>query len=363
VTPTPTPAYIQRVNCGGVAYVDKQGLTWAQDKAFATGSWGYSGGSAKSFSTAVGNTEDDLLYQKYRLLKAEYKFTVPNGQYAVALKFAEPSVTAVGGRVMRVTMEGTIVESALDLYALVGKSNALDRAYNVTVTDGILNIVFAIASGRNSPVVSGIQVINTGPLATPTPTATPTSTLTPTPTRTPTATITPGGPTFTPTFTPTATATGLPYLQRVNSGGSLFTDGQSQSWAADQAYTTGSWGYTGGSAKSNSSAIAGTTDDVLYQKYRLLTLEYRFTVPNGNYEVVLKFAEPSVSVVGSRVMRITMEGAVAENALDLYAVAGKNVALDRTYTTAVSDGILNITFARNGGSNDPIVSAIQAIRK
>jgi cell division septation protein DedD len=352
------------VNSGGVAYLDKQGLTWAQDKAFATGSWGYSAGSAKSFSTAVGNTEDDLLYQKYRLLAAEYKFTVPNGQYAVMLRFAEPSITTIGSRVMRITMEGVIVESGLDLYAVAGKAVALERTYNTTVMDGVLNIAFARNGGKNDPVVSAIQVVHTGPLASPTPTATPTHTATPTPaaTNTPTPTHT-ATSTAAATNTPTATPASQPYLQRVNSGGPLFTDGQNQDWSADQAYTAGSWGYTGGSAKSNSAAIAGTTDDPLYQKYRQITVEYRFTVPNGDYEVLLKFAEPSVSVVGGRVMRITMEGSVVENALDLYAAAGKNVALDRTCTVAVGDGVLNIAFARNGGSNDPIVSSIQVMQR
>jgi thermitase len=364
-TPTPVP-YQQRVNAGGTSYTDKADVVWAADKAFTTGSWGYSGGSAKSFTTAIPNTEDDLLYQKYRLLKAEYKFTVPNGQYAVTLRFAEPSVTAVGGRVMRVTMEGAIVENALDLYATVGKAVALDRTYPVTVSDGILNIVFASASGRNSPVISAIQVISAGqgggtdPTPAPTATVTPGGpTLTPLPSPTPTATQV-ATATPTPTATRTATPTATPYVQRVNAGGSTFTDTGGVTWAADKAFTTGSWGYTAGSAKSFTTAVANTKDDLLYQKYRLLAAEYRFTVPNGAYAVTLKFAEPSVTVAGSRIMRITMEGAVVENALDLYAATGnKAVALDRTYNVTVADGILNIAFARNGGSNDPVVSAIE----
>jgi chitinase len=109
--------------------------------------------------------------------------------------------------------------------------------------------------------------------------------------------------------------------------------------------------------------VAGTTDDVLYQKYRLLAGEYRFTLPNGTYDVTLKFAEPSVSVVGGRVMKITAEGIVLENKLDIFAMAGKSTALDLTYPVTVTDGVLNLAFARNGGSNDPIVSAIQVIRQ
>jgi subtilisin family serine protease len=364
LTATPTPApYAQRVNAGGTTYTDKAGVVWAADKAFATGSWGYTGGSAKSFTTAVAGTEDDLLYQKYRLLKAEYKFTVPNGIYEVRLRFAEPSVSKVGGRVMRVTMEGVIVENALDLYATVGQATALDRTYSVTVTDGVLNILYGRASGRNDPVVSAIQVLTAGspplPAPTPLPTITPGGpTLTPTPSSTPTQTSTPKA-TATPTNTPTFTPTPPPYLQRVNAGGTSYADKSGLVWAADKAFTTGTWGYTGGSAKSFSTAVTGTDDDLLYQKYRLLKAEYRFTVPNGVYRVTLKFAEPSDTVIGSRIMKITMEGAVVEDALDIYSLVGKSAALDRSYSVTVTDGVLNIAFARNGGGNDPVVSAIE----
>ena len=58
-------------------FVDSQGYAWAADKAFVTGSWGYVSGSAKSYTTAVGGTTDDALYQKLREGMTSYKFTVP----------------------------------------------------------------------------------------------------------------------------------------------------------------------------------------------------------------------------------------------------------------------------------------------
>ncbi len=79
-----------------------------------------------------------------------------------------------------------------------------------------------------------------------------------------------------PTATPTATPTPAPYAQRVNVGGTTFTDGQGQIWAADKAYATGSWGYsTAGTATSSTTAVVNTTDDLLYQKQRELVGEYR----------------------------------------------------------------------------------------
>ena len=144
---------------------------------------------------------------------------------------------------------------------------------------------------------------------------------------------------------------------RVNAAGALFTDGGGQVWQADRAFATGSWGYVGGRAKSSTTAVNGTVDDLLYQKYRESMTEYRFTVPNGPHEVQLRFAEFAQLGVGKRIMKITIEGAIVESALDVYALSGKATALDRTYTATVNDGVLNIGFATVAGS--PMVSAVQ----
>ncbi|MFZ2422360.1 MAG: malectin domain-containing carbohydrate-binding protein, partial [Anaerolineae bacterium] len=180
-----------------------------------------------------------------------------------------------------------------------------------------------------------------------------------TPTATPTNTPCPACPTATPTPVVTATPTSTPYAQRSNNGGAVFTDGQSQTWAADKAFAAGSWGYTAGSAKSTTTAVAGTTNDALYQKWRSAPGEYRFTVPDGAYEITLRFAEFEVTRSSTRVMKITIEGVVVENTLNVKTLVGNAVALDKVYQTTVADGILNIAFAKNGGKLDPMVAAIQ----
>ncbi len=141
---------------GALLDPDSLGQKWQADQAFGTGSWGYVGGTAKSSTTAVNGTVDDLLYQKYREGMTEYKSTVPNGQYNVQLRFAEFTQTRAGRRVMKITLEGGVVESALDVYAVAGKATALNRTYTVTVNDGVLNIGFVIVTG--SPMVSAIEV-------------------------------------------------------------------------------------------------------------------------------------------------------------------------------------------------------------
>ena len=328
---------------GAPLFKDSLGQEWQADQNSVTGPWGYVGGTAKASTTAVNGTVDDLLYRQYRESLTEYKFTVPNGQYNVQLRFAEFAATAAGKRVMKITLEGGVVENALDVYAQAGKATALNRSYTVTVSDGVLNIGFVKVTGN--PMVSAIEVKPAVP-PTPTPTFTPT--------------ITPGGPTLTPTNTPTPTATPVPYTMRVNVGGPpspLFKDSLGQEWQADQNSVTSPWGYVGGTAKASTTAVNGTVDDLLYQQYRESLTEYKFTVPNGQYNVQLRFAEFAATAAGKRVMKITLEGAVVESALDVYALAGKATALNRSYTVIVSDGVLNIGFVKVTGN--PMVSAIE----
>jgi thermitase len=359
-TPTASPAgapYLRRVNAGGTSFTDSLNQVWDSDQAYASGDWGYVSGSAKSSTTAVNGTEDDPLYQKYREAMTAYNFTLSNGTYQVTFKFAEFATTKVADRVMKVSLEGAVVEAGLDVYKLAGKATALDKVYLVTVSDGVLNIDFVKVSGSKSPMVSAIEVKTYIP---PTPTLTPTITLTPSVTPTPTQTLTPSvTPTPTQTLTPSPTPTPVPYLKRVNAAGVTFTDSLSQVWSPDQAYASGGWGYVNGSAKSSTTAVNGTVDDLLYQKYREGMSAYNFTVPNGQYEVTLKFAEFAATTSNTRVMKITIEGVIVESALNVLTLAGKATAFDRTYTATVTDGVLNIAFAQNGGRYKPMASAIE----
>ncbi len=330
------------------AYTDSLGLVWLADQKYdarKAPTWGYQDGAVGSVASGDDAIVDGRLYYTWRE-DGEFKYLadVYPGVYRIVLRFAEFQVNKVGERVIQVAIEGQQVESALDIYALAGAGQPLERVYTATVTDGQLNLVFS-SSTRKKALVSAIAVEWAAALP---PTATPTITPSPTPSRTPT-----------PTATPTATATSASYARRVNAGGVTFTDSQARVWSADQAYAAAGWGYVAGSAKSSTLAVAGTDDDLLYQKYREGMSAYRFTVPNGSYQVTLRFAEFATSKAGDRVMRIAMEGADVELALDVAKAVGKAVALDRTYTVTVSDGVLDITFIKVGGRYAPMVSAIE----
>jgi hypothetical protein len=271
---------------------------------------------------------------------------VPVGTYVVQLKFAEIYGWKVGQRIFDVHIEGRTVLASFDLIATAGRFTAYDRTFTVEVTDGTLDITFAATT--ESPKINAIRVIG-GPAAplTATPTST-AATATTTPARTATATATP---------TPSATRPPTSYDVAVNCGGAAYTARDGKLWQGDQAYTVGSWGYSGGKAYAASVPIAGTDDDILYQSEHYGASVYRFDVAPGIYAVQLKFAEIYASKVGQRIFDVQIEGMAALSALDLFAVAGRYTAYDRTFTVEVTDGILDIAFIAR--VNQPKINAIR----
>jgi len=93
------------------------------------------------------------------------------------------------------------------------------------------------------------------------------------------------------------------------------------------------------------SPIAGTEDDRLYQDVRYGHGAYRISVPDGVYRVTLRFVEPHYDRAGVRVFDVSVEGRKVLENLDVFAVAGKDRALDHSYEgVRVSDGGLDIGF-------------------
>lgn len=355
--------YFQRVDVGSTTnFTDTAGNVWSADQAYTAGSWGYYGANPPTYATtaAIANTTDDPLYRNTRRNSSlwGYRFDVPNGTYTVTLKFAEiysPSFRA-GARIGNYALEGTVVLPNFDIYVAAGNAGntAVDRTFTVNVTDGQLNIdVTPVASG---PAINAIEVLSAdGSLPTPTPT--PVVTPTPTPSPTP-------SPTPTPIPSPTPTPPPGAYTQRVDTGSNTnFTDSAGNVWSADRTFSTGSWGYVGGNAYTgNQSAIANTNDDVLYRTTHYNnSFEYRFTVPNGTYRVTLKLAEvrSASCVTGARVFNVYAEGSSVISNHDSFAQAGCATVADRTFTSIVSDGVLNLNFTQVAGY--PSVNGIEVV--
>ena len=105
-------------------------------------------------------------------------------------------------------------------------------------------------------------------------------------------------------------------------------------------------------------SIANTNDPTLYQAQRYGLASYRFTVTNGAYLVTLKFAETyQWAGIGSRVFNVKIEGEQVLTAFDMVATVGRFRAVDYTFQTTVSDGLLSIDFASVVGP--PAINAIE----
>jgi beta-galactosidase len=91
-----------------------------------------------------------------------------------------------------------------------------------------------------------------------------------------------------------------------------FTDDKlHQVWVPEQAYTPGSWGYVGGQAYKqpgnrlpygSDRDVLGTAYDALYETQRLGLSQFRLDVPDGEYEVVLHFAELEAAPQGEQLV-------------------------------------------------------------
>jgi hypothetical protein len=155
------------------------------------------------------------------------------------------------------------------------------------------------------------------------------------------------------------------YQTGANAGGGVYADGSGDPWAADKPYSVGSWGYIGQSnVDKTRSPIGGTDDDPLYQDERRGSVEYRFDgLPNGVYQLELRFAELQNQKAGQRLFDVIAEGSYVLPALDVAGEVGKLNALDKTFFMPVTDGAMNVRFVARQGSKEPIINAIRVTER
>jgi hypothetical protein len=138
----------------------------------------------------------------------------------------------------------------------------------------------------------------------------------------------------------------------VNSGGPAYTDTLAQAWSADT-------GFAGGNIANTTKVVTNTTDPTLYQTERYGSFNYQYNVPNGNYNVVLKFAEIYWTGAGQRVFNVSINGTQVLTNFDIFAAAGGTLkAIDKTFPVTVTNNQVNIVFTP-GSADLPKVSAIQ----
>lgn len=303
--PLAQPAVL--INSGGPAYVDDAGQSWSADTYYLNGNVYHYG------AIDVSGTSDPTIYQTERYAATlRYAVPLPNGSYKVTLYFAELFFDAPGKRVFDVTLEGQTVMQDFDIFAEAGAATAIRKSFNVSVSDGTLNIA-GIASVNNAKF-SAIKIVAS--------------------------------------FTPPTQSDVL-----INCGGSSYNDSIGQTWSADQYFAGGNT-----ASYPATQPVSGTDDPALFQSERFAQmLIYRIPVVNGNYEVTLNFAEMFWNEAGKRVFDVTIQGQTVLQDFDIWALAGQHAAVQRTFAVVVTNGMLEIE--GNASVNNAQFAAIQIVYK
>ena len=369
-----------RINSGGSAFTfDSQ--EWIADAYFT-------GGADFSTSSAISGTANQQLYQTERYAEGgtmTYEIPISEGEYQVQLHFAEIFYTNAGQRVFNVNVEGGQGQlSNYDIFIAAGGANkAVIETFTVNVTDGGLTITFnsitefakisgieVNAAGNVAPILlnpgnqqynSGNTVnlqlegsdLNSGDVITYSASGLPTGLIINSTTGLISGTLAAAIGDYNVTArvsdqsglfdeeTFIITVTDFNSLLRINSGGPNFTF-NNEDWMADQYFT-------GGLTFSTESAIAGTSNDQLYQTERYADtgiMSYAIPLSDGDYQVRLHFAEIFHNKAGARVFDVDIEsGQAGLDDYDIYQEAGgANTAVVEDFLVSVNDGFLNIDF-------------------
>ncbi|MFC4478620.1 malectin domain-containing carbohydrate-binding protein [Flavobacterium chungangensis] len=181
----------------------------------------------------------------------------------------------------------------------------------------------------------------------------------------------------------TKAKSGYNYIYRVNCGGSELTDSAGNTWFTDThkngQNTWGSLSWTDNfeklpdffaSQRTIFDPINGTKDSELFQSFRygVDKLRYEFPAANGEYLVELYFTEPwygtggGLDCKGWRLFDVAINDNVVLKDFDIWAEAGHDNALKKTFKVKSKNGKIVISFP-NVKASQAIISAIAIATK
>ena len=133
----------------------------------------------------------------------------------------------------------------------------------------------------------------------------------------------------------------LSFPVKINCGGGAYNDYlPDQDWSPSVEY-----GRLDGTVYQNNATVSGAVDPDIYKSELNGLVEYKVRVPNGIYTVILMMAENYFTAAGKRVFSVAVQDTVPIRNLDIYAVAGKGVQLQRVvHNVRVTDGMIDIHF-------------------
>ena len=107
---------------------------------------------------AIAGTKEEAVYKDVRDRMYGYHLLVPDGTYAVTLKFCEGEFDRKGGRVFDVIIQGKKVAEKLDIFERAGRFRALDLVFkNIEVAAGRLAIDFG--DRIHYPSIAGLVIV------------------------------------------------------------------------------------------------------------------------------------------------------------------------------------------------------------
>jgi hypothetical protein len=172
----------------------------------------------------------------------------------------------------------------------------------------------------------------------------------------------------TPTISVPVTLVVPAYRKGIDAGATgAFTDANADAWVADQTWAPGGFGAIGpGFVETSNKAIAGTTDDKLYQSQRSGMAAYRFeNLPAGTYQVDLDFAELRANFTpGRRVFDVSINGTTVLPGYDVAAAVGVLTADRHTFNVTVPQGgTIDVFFGSRQGKQPPIINSIRVTHR
>ncbi len=291
-------------------YMDRDGRRWVPDRFFSAGS------VFVPQTQRIQRTLDPDIYRQHRQGDFRYDIPLRPGTYELHLHFAETGLadfisagsSGEGQRVFRVFANGKLILDMFDIVADAAGADIADERVFRSISpaeDGFLHLNFT--SLRGAAILSGIEVLPVSP--------------------------------------------GTIRAVRIRAGWpASWQDLAGQRWQADSYFL-------GGNAlvrTANPARESDSPDKGLYFSERWGHFSYALPVPEGRYQVTLKFCEGhygsrnmDVGGVGSRVFDVYCNGVALLRDFDIFREAGgEGRPLNRTFSgiRPTAQGKIVLTF-------------------
>jgi len=141
------------LNAGGAAFTDSLARPFSAESDFLRGE------KAETIFDIPYSTDDPLFNTYHSGRDFSFSRPIANGNYTLWLEFAEPTFSELGQRSFDVFAEERQILNDFDIFQHAGLQTPLAQAFNITITDGSLDLAFRGVIG--DAIVSSIVLLPT----------------------------------------------------------------------------------------------------------------------------------------------------------------------------------------------------------